>query len=126
MCAPGQTCSSGVCTCGSSSVSFSGAVQPIFTSSCALAGCHTGAAPQQGLNLSSGKAYASIVNVLAKECTDGRLRVRPKDPANSYVIEKLTNVKLCSGGQMPKVGASLPSTEITTISDWICEGAPNN
>jgi hypothetical protein len=78
------------------------------------------------MNLSSGKAYGSIVNVLAKECSDGRLRVKPSNPASSYVIQKLTNVNLCSGGQMPKVGTALPSSEITTISNWICEGAPNN
>jgi hypothetical protein len=27
---------------------------------------------------------------------------------------------------MPKKGVSLPSADIATIGNWICEGAPNN
>ena len=126
VCAPGQTCTNNKCTCGNASVSFSGAVQPIFTASCALSGCHLGATAKEGMNLASGSAYSNIVNVLAKECSDGRLRVKPGDPANSYVIQKLTNVNLCFGGQMPKTGGALPTSEETTIANWICEGAPNN
>jgi hypothetical protein len=98
----------------------------MFTNSCALAGCHAGAAPQQGLNLSAGRSYGSLVNVPAKECSDGRLRVKPGAPTTSYLIDKLTNVSLCSGNQMPKTGGALPSAQIATISDWVCEGAPNN
>lgn len=30
---------------------------------------HAGVNPQEGMNLSSGKAYVALVNVLAKECT---------------------------------------------------------
>lgn len=30
-----------------------------------------------------------------------------------------------NGTQMPKIGA-LPAAQIQTISDWICNGAPNN
>lgn len=127
VCVLGETCVSGKCSCGSSSVSFSGAVQPIFTASCATAGCHTGMFPQQGMNLSAGQAYGATVNVPAAECTDGRDRVKPSDATHSYVVEKLLGVDMCgSGTQMPKTGGALPSSEIQTIVDWICEGAPNN
>jgi hypothetical protein len=34
-------------------------------------------------------------------------------------------VDLCSGTKMPKL-SSLPTDEIKTIANWICEGAPNN
>jgi hypothetical protein len=100
-------------------------VQPIFTASCATAGCHAGAVPAQGLNLSAGVSYGKLVNVLASECTDGRKRVLPGQPSQSYLVEKLMGVAMCSGTAMPKTGA-LPSAEIQTISNWICEGAPNN
>jgi len=34
-------------------------------------------------------------------------------------------VDLCSGTKMPKL-SMLPASEIQTIADWICEGAPDN
>jgi Stigma-specific protein, Stig1 len=126
VCALGQTCSNGTCTCGSASVSFAGAVQPIFTSSCASNGCHGGVMPQQGLNLSSAKSYAALVNVAASQCNDGRKRVVPGSPSTSYVVQKLMGVNLCSGSQMPKAGQGLPAGQTETIANWICLGAPNN
>lgn len=125
VCALGQTCASGVCTCGLATVSFSAAVQPIFTTSCAFAGCHTGPNPPDGLNLSAGVSYSKLVNVLTGECSDGRKRVLPGQPSVSYLMDKLMGVDLCFGTQMPKIGM-LPSSQIQTISNWICEGAPNN
>jgi hypothetical protein len=124
-CAMGQSCTAGVCTCGTASVSFSGAVQPILTAKCAAGGCHGGVVPQGGINLSSGKSYASMVGVPAQQCNDGRLRVKPGDPGASYVVDKMTNTDICSGTQMPKTGL-LPSAEIQTVVDWICQGAMNN
>lgn len=124
-CAVGQTCAAGACTCGAASVSFAGAVQPIFTANCAQAGCHKGVMAQQGLDLSAGKAYAELVNVTASECPDQRKRVLPGQPSQSYIIDKMMNVDLCSGTKMPKLGL-LPQGQVTTIANWICEGAPNN
>jgi hypothetical protein len=82
--------------------------------------------PAEGMNLSSGKSYANLVNVTATECSDGRKRVLPGQPSQSYLVEKLMGVSLCFGTPMPKAGSLLPSAEIQTIADWICEGAPNN
>jgi hypothetical protein len=124
-CAVGQTCAAGACTCGSASVSFAAAVQPIFTASCAQNGCHKGIAAQGGLDLSAGKAYADLVNVTAAQCSDQRKLVLPGQPSQSYLIDKMMNVDICSGTKMPKVGL-LPPSQITTIADWICAGAPNN
>jgi hypothetical protein len=100
-------------------------VQPIFTASCAQAGCHKGIAAQQGLDLSAGKAYADLVNVAASQCSDQRKLVLPGQPSQSYLIDKLMNVDICFGTRMPKL-AALPSGQINTIASWICEGAPNN
>lgn len=77
------------------------------------------------MDLSTGAAYSSIVNVASQECTS-RLRVKPGDPAGSYLMNKLMGVNLCYGSQMPKIGTSLPQTEIDLIGAWICNGAPNN
>ncbi|MRG91402.1 hypothetical protein GF068_05620 [Polyangium spumosum] len=124
-CAAGQTCAGGACTCASGSVSFAADVQPIFTTSCASAGCHKGANAQEDLDLSAGNAYAALVDVPASQCNDGRKRVLPGDPAQSYLIDKMMNVDICSGTKMPKLGL-LPSAQISTVANWICAGAPNN
>jgi hypothetical protein len=52
--------------------------------------------------------------------------VKPGAPASSYLMDKLLGANLCMGSQMPKAGQSLPSTQIDTIRNWICQGAPNN
>ncbi len=100
-------------------------MQPIFTASCALAGCHASTAPQAGLVLASGSSYAAIVNVNANQCGGTRKRVLPGDPDNSYIIDKLLGVDLCNGVKMPASG-SVTSTDVDTIAAWICAGAPNN
>jgi len=123
-CAPGQGCEDGACVCGAGSVSFASDVQPIFTASCATAGCHKGAMPQEGLNLSTGKAYDAIVNVDAEQCTS-RKRVLPGQPSESYLMDKLLGVDLCFGTKMPKMG-SVDSADVETIAIWICAGAPDN
>lgn len=124
-CAAGQTCAAGKCTCGTATVSFAGDVQPILTASCAGAGCHKGVNPQAGLDLSAGKSYASMVDVEASQCKDGRKRVLPGDPAASYLVDKMMGVDLCFGTGMPKLG-SLPTAELETVANWICAGAQNN
>jgi hypothetical protein len=125
VCALGQTCVSGACSCGASNVSFSAQVQPIFTASCASAGCHGGMMPAQGLSLSAGVSYSKLVNVISSQCADGRKRVLPGQPSMSYLIDKMMGVDLCAGTVMPKMGP-VPSADIQTISNWICQGAPNN
>lgn len=124
-CVLGQSCNAGACACGSASVSFSGAVQPIFTAKCDGAGCHGGVMPAGALNLSTGQSYGKLVNVLASQCNDGRRRVLPGKPQESYVIQKMLGMNMCFGTKMPKSGM-LPSGDIQTVADWICAGAPNN
>ena len=126
-CAPGVTCSNRICggCSGAASVSFSATIQPILTASCALSGCHENVDPAIGMTLAAGSSYASLVNMPAVECGDGRMRVAPGNPGNSYIVHKLTATNICAGSPMP-LGGFLLDTEITTISSWICGGAPNN
>lgn len=70
-------------------------------------------------------AEGGMGTAAAVECLDGRMRVLPGQPASSYLIDKMTNVDLCQGTQMPKLGL-IPNAQIQTVVDWICEGAPNN
>ena len=124
MCPAGQSCVSGTCSCGAP-VTFAAQVQPIFTANCTDMGCHAGMRPAETLSLESGKAFAELVNVASSQC-GSRTLVKPGAPASSYLMDKLLGANLCMGSQMPKVGMSLPSTQIDTIRNWICQGAPNN
>jgi hypothetical protein len=107
-------------------VSFSGQVQPIFSASCTNAGCHGGVKVAGNLNLTSGKAYAALVGVSTSDCSGSKKRVVPGDPAQSYLMNKLTGVGICTGTQMPKTGSNLAQAQLDTISSWICAGAQDN
>ena len=107
-------------SCSTKKRSLTTDVVPITQSSCSNAACH--------LAMQSGSGVVDqLVNRIAEECSDLRMMVNPGDPEGSYVIHKLTNHNLCSPATtMPLNGATLPASEIQTIYDWICEGAPSN
>lgn len=105
--------------------SFATQVQPIFTKNCTGGGCHGGMNPAQGLDLSSGKSYASTVNVASTQCPTTK-RILPSTPTMSYLMFKLQGAGPCfTGTRMPK-GTPLAATDLNTISAWISAGAPNN
>lgn len=106
-------------------ISFSSQVQPIFTASCALSGCHTGSSPTGSMNLSTGVSRSQLVNVAAVGFA-GAIRVIPGDANNSYLIRKLENGPNISGLQMPENRAPLSQATINIIRDWISQGAQNN
>ncbi len=103
-------------------VSFSGQVQPIFTTSCVNAGCHPGGGAP--FPLTAGVSYANLVNIPATNgpCA-GDLRVQPSNPDASALIKRLLGT---CGIQMPLGGTPLPSGQIQLIRDWINQGARNN
>ena len=93
----------------------------VFTPSCATAGCHSGAAPPQGLNLEAGNAFANLVDVASMQVPTLD-RVEPGDPDNSYLIQKLEGTAAV-GSQMPLGGAALDQATIDGIRQWIADGA---
>ena len=99
-----------------SPVSFEHHVVPLI-GHCGGENCHG--------NLSASWSYESLVNVRTRQCRDGRVFVKPGDPASSYLIEKLEGRDMCEGSRMPKNGP-LPAAEVAMIAAWICQGAPNN
>ncbi len=54
------------------------------------------------------------------------LRVKPGDPANSYLIQKLEGSAGISGARMPFGGPYLDQATIDQIKSWIAAGAPDN
>jgi len=106
---------------------FATGVQPILTRNCAFSGCHAGATPQEGMNLSAGQAYGSLVSVTSRQ-VPRLLRISPANPDSSYVVLKLEGAAGTVGGvgtRMP-LGGELTSVEIATIRTWVSSGAANN
>lgn len=112
-------------TMPASAVSFTVNLQGgIFSPTCAVVGCHTGASPQQGLNLSAGQSFAFLVNAPSTE-VPSILRVKPGDSANSWIIRKLAGTQTV-GVRMPEGGPPLQNADIDNVRSWINAGAPNN
>jgi hypothetical protein len=92
-------------------MSFSKDINPIFTNSCALAGCHVPGAKTP--DLSAANAYASLKN--------GNY-IKAKDPDNSELILWLTGKK---SPVMP-LGKGPDQAINAKIYAWINQGAQNN
>jgi hypothetical protein len=103
---------------------FSRVQTQIFSPSCALSGCHAGAAPQRGMDLSAGKAYGQIVGVRSVE--SARLRIAPGDMPASYMISKVQGDATITGSRMPFGGPYLPPDKEKLLVDWVRRGAPND
>jgi hypothetical protein len=103
--------------------SLSADVQPIFTARCAAQECH-GATEEQGLRLTSGASYNELVNVPSTEVVT-LMRVLPSKPDSSYLIMKL-GANPPQGLQMPRGLNPLSTADMTTIRDWIEDGALND
>lgn len=89
--------------CDTLNVTYSGSIVPLVQQRCQ--GCHSGAVPQGGLDLTSW----SVLNALA---ADGRL---------------VAAVNHASGAvPMPPSGPILPLCERRKIELWVAAGAPNN
>jgi uncharacterized protein (TIGR03118 family) len=97
----------------------------IFTPICSV--CHTGAGSSLpgSMNLTAGHAFASLVGVASVE-QPSVLRVKPGDPANSYIIRKLEGAAGITGQRMPLGGPYLDQATIDQVQAWISAGAQNN
>ncbi len=97
----------------------------IFTPNCAVSGCHAGANPQQGQDLSDGETFANIVGVRSREKPD-LFRIDPGNPDNSYLIQKVMGDPDIVGARMPLGRAPLTPDQIALLREWVTDGAPNN
>lgn len=97
----------------------------VFSTSCALSGCHAGPNPQQGMNLGAGQAHANLVNVRSNERPE-LFRVEPGAPDSSYLVHKIEGRSGIVGERMPLGGERLSQEKIDAIRTWIENGAPEN
>jgi len=103
-------------------VSFASNVQPIYTTSCALAGCHDARSAQVGMVLEKGVAIANTVNVPSAEQPE-LLRINPGNADDSYLVRKIRGTPGISGRPMPLGRTPLTAAQINTIVIWVNEGA---
>ncbi len=123
-CPTGASCVAGGCACGNP-VSFAQDIEPMLVAGCTSMGCHGFPMPKEDLDLRVGAGYGDLVGVPAMQC-NGRLRVEPGNPDESYLLDKLLGVDLCMGTRMPKDPPPLTAAELDLVSRWICQGAPDN
>jgi hypothetical protein len=100
----------------------------VFSPICSV--CHNGSQPAGGalpgsMDLRNGNSFASLVNVPSQE-KPGLLRIKPGDPANSYLVHKIVGAPDIVGSRMPLGGPFLDPATIDRIDAWIAAGAPNN
>lgn len=90
-------------------VSFSGDLLPMFSTSCASAGCHD-AVPAHKPSLVPEKAFSAITS-------GGYINTAVPASSHLYLVVK--------SGEMPPTGG-LKASDVQKILDWIRNGAPNN
>ena len=107
---------------GPLTATFSSIQANVFTPICAT--CHAGASAPHGLRLDGNNSYALLVGVPSDE-EPSILRVKPHDPDNSYLVQKIQGTA-ASGERMPAGMPALPQATIDTIRQWITNGALND
>jgi hypothetical protein len=96
----------------------------IFTPTCGSINCHDAIGRQSNQLLTAGNAYGNTVNVPSVEMPS-LVRVKPNDPANSYLYRKITGAGI-TGDRMPQTLPPLSDAQIKLVRDWIRRGAPND
>ncbi len=103
------------------SADFAAIQANVFDVSCAVSGCHSGAAAPVGLRLEDGVSFNLLVGVPSAE-VPSLLRVAPGDPEASYLFRKIEGSAQV-GGRMPLNQPALPAETLAVIRQWIVAGA---
>ncbi len=94
----------------------------LFSKSCATSGCHFGDNSPHDLNLHDSVGYNNLVGAVG---STGATLVKPGDPDNSYLINKLEGLNIVDE-QMPLNGSPISQKNINAIRQWITDGALDN
>lgn len=97
----------------------------VFSTNCALSGCHAGPNPKQGLRLSAGETHDNVVDVRSTERPE-LFRVEPGRPDSSYLVHKVEGRSSIVGSRMPLGREPLSQEQFDAIREWIADGAPDN
>lgn len=95
----------------------------VFTPTCATSGCHTGANPAAGLDLSDATTSRAALVDQPSTQDPAILLVAPNLPDDSYLVHKIEGTAQ-QGQRMPAGGRPpLTQAEIAAIRQWILDGA---
>lgn len=98
-------------------------IQPIFNNRCSNCHVKSGGSPSAGLDLDPDASWDATVNIDSQEQL-GRKLVKPGQPLDSVLFEKINCNAPNAGLRMPRNRPSLPLSEQALIFDWILLGAP--
>jgi YVTN family beta-propeller protein len=116
---------------GVGQILFSGHIQPIFLSSCAVSGCHVGGegGPVPFAKTAHNEQFSLLTwDDLLKGGDHGAFIV-PFRANKSHLVYHLntdTTIAPVSDPHMPLTGFSIPDDQLSTLMRWIDEGAPND
>lgn len=105
--------------------------QQVFVPTCATSGCHSGANPEGGLDLTKEKGFDQLFKPVESDLWlgtqwEGFARVEPGEVAASALMPALEHAQgLPVDLQMPS-GSRLPDQWVEAIRTWIANGAGNN
>jgi len=113
---------------------FTRDVVPLFQGSCGFgSGCHGTAQPAGYLPLVPGVAEPAVLLARMKEASvrePSLPRVRPGDPAGSFLLHKVTGdytglpcAPGACGERMPQRSSALPAEDVAMLERWIQQGA---
>ena len=109
---------------------FANIQREVFNKSCAFSSCHGEKNRRGNLNLTEGKAYEQLVNVLCiidESKNLKRYRVAPGKPDESMLYIKLTHPGPGEGDRMPQgAETGLDPSKIDLVRRWILRGAPKD
>jgi hypothetical protein len=103
---------------------FSQHVLPVFERRCAIGGCHSILSKRAGLVLVRDSAHTAIVGQPSR-LRDGEVLVRPGNAEESWLVILLEDdaARRRDVLRMPLGSGSLTPNQITTIRNWIDQGA---
>ncbi|MBM4364029.1 MAG: hypothetical protein FJ104_15220, partial [Deltaproteobacteria bacterium] len=87
-----------------------------LTSSCAGRFCHAAETPAADLDLASPGVEARLVGV-GSSC-GGIPLIDPANPAESFLLQKLTAIEPACGVPMP-LGGELPPDSVRCLEQWV-------
>ena len=98
-------------------------VEDLFRQRCGTGTCHGNETPDPaaGLDLVSPDPGPRIMGTMSTIC-EGRMRINPARPDDSFLLEKLEGPREGCGDRMPLVGF-LDQAEMACVRDWVREQA---
>jgi hypothetical protein len=91
--------------------------EQLFKEKCASSACHDASNPSQGLDMVSPGLEGRLLDQESPTCP-GKIFVDSSNPANSLLLEKVSQVPEDCGERMP-FGGELTPAEIACVRDWI-------